>query len=313
MLIEGEEELGADNLTAFLAAQSGSGLLAADFALITDSSMLAEDQPGVATALRGMAAMHLTVHTASGDLHSGVYGGAVPNALLALAQLLASLKDPATGRVRVDGFYDAVRPIPAAERSAWARLPFDADALADELGVSQLQGEEGFTSYERMWGRPTLDLCGAWGGYQGEGLKTVIPCEARATISCRLVPDQEPDEILRLVERHLKLRAPSGASVSIDWRMPEAWPIRVPADDPRVQAALAATAEGFERESTVFGAGFSVPVVELLPSLPRTRLGAPWFHPSGREYARPERVHPAGRLRPRHPHLCRRSSASQAA
>ncbi len=130
--------------------------------------------------------------------------------------------------------------------------------------MSELQGEEGFTSYERMWGRPTLDVCGAWGGYQGEGLLTVIPCRAEATISCRLVPDQDPNEVVELLERHLRERAPAGASVSIDWRMPEAWPIVFPADDPRVRAALAATAEGFGREPTVFRAGFSVPVVALL-------------------------------------------------
>ncbi len=121
VLIEGEEEMGSDNLTAFLSANAGSGLLAADFALVTDSSILAEDLPGVATALRGMVALHLTVRTAAADLHSGVYGGAVPNALIALAELLASLKDTATGRILVEGFYDAVRPIPEGERARLGR------------------------------------------------------------------------------------------------------------------------------------------------------------------------------------------------
>jgi acetylornithine deacetylase/succinyl-diaminopimelate desuccinylase-like protein len=263
VLIEGEEELGADNLTSFLATNAGTGLLAADLALVTDSCMLAEDLPGVPTALRGMAALGLSVRTARGDLHSGVYGGAVPNALQALARLLASLKEEASGRILVDGFYDDVRPIPEQERRAWARLPLDETRLATELGVSALSGEEGFTTYERMWGRPTLDVCGAWGGHQDEGLKTVIPAEAHAKISCRLVPDQDAERVLDLLQAHLETNAPARSSVSIDWRLPGCWPILLPADHPGVTSALAATAEGFEREASLFRAGFSVPVVEL--------------------------------------------------
>jgi len=260
--IEGEEELSADNLKAFLADAARSGILAADLALVTDSTMLAEDAPGVAVALRGMAALQFCVRTATADLHSGVYGGAVPNALQALAEILVSLKDPATGRVRVEGFYDAVRPMPEEERRSWAQLPFDANALEAELGAA-LAGEQGFTSYERMWGRPALDVCGAWGGYQGEGLQTVIPAEARAKISCRLVPDQEPEAVLDLLERHLQARAPARATVSIDWRLAASRPIVLPVEHPGVQAALSAAREGFEREPLVFRAGFSVPVAEL--------------------------------------------------
>jgi acetylornithine deacetylase/succinyl-diaminopimelate desuccinylase-like protein len=267
VLIEGEEELGAGNLTPFLAANAGTDLLAADLALVTDSSMLAEDLPGVPIALRGMAALELTLRTAAGDFHSGVYGGAVPNAVQALAGLLASLKDETTGRILVEGFYDDVRPIPEHERRAWARLAFDETRLAAELGVSSLRGEEGFTTYERMWGRPTLDVCGAWGGYQGEGLKTVIPAEAHAKISCRLVPDQDAEAVLDLLQRHLESKAPAGATVSIDWRLPGCWPIVLPADHPGVTSALAAAAEGFGREASLFRAGFSVPVVELFRRL----------------------------------------------
>lgn len=263
VLIEGEEELSADNLTAFLAANVGSGVLAADLALVTDSGMLAEDVPGVPIALRGMAALELTVRTAAGDLHSGVYGGAVPNALQALAGLLASLKDETTGRILVDGFYDDVRPIPEHERHAWAQLASDEKGLAAELGVSELRGEEGFTTYERMWGRPTLDVCGAWGGYQEDGLKTVIPAEAHAKISCRLVADQDAERVLDLLQQHLEANAPAGATVSIDWRLPGCWPIVLPADHPGVRSALAAAAEGFAQEASLYRAGFSVPVVEL--------------------------------------------------
>jgi acetylornithine deacetylase/succinyl-diaminopimelate desuccinylase-like protein len=264
ILIEGEEELTAENLTAFLEANAEADFLAADLALVTDGGMLAEDIPGVATALRGMAALELTVRTASHDLHSGIYGGAVANAMQALAALLTSLKDPATGHVLVDGFYDDVRPIPESDRLAWERLPFDARALEAELGVSSLHGEPGFTTYERMWGRPTLDVCGAWGGFTGEGLKTVIPAEAHATISCRLVRDQDPETVLELIQRHIETHTPPGATVTIEWELPGCWPIGLPADHPAVRAALDALAEGFGGEPTVFAAGFSVPVVELL-------------------------------------------------
>jgi len=267
VLIEGEEELSADNLTAFLTANAGTDLLAADVALVTDSAMLAEDMPCVITALRGMAALQLTVRTAAADLHSGIYGGAVPNALQVLAELLASLKDAATGRILVDGFYDGVRPIPAGEREAWARLPLDEPALAAELGMAALQGEEGFTTYERMWGRPTLEVCGASGGYEGEGLKTIVPAQARAKLSCRLVPDQDVHRILDLLELHLRSHAPAYAEVSIDWRLPGGRPVVVPADHPGVAAAVAAAAEGFGRDAMLVRAGFSVPVVELFQRL----------------------------------------------
>jgi acetylornithine deacetylase/succinyl-diaminopimelate desuccinylase-like protein len=266
VLIEGEEELTAENTAAFLAAEADSGLLAADLALVTDSTMLAEDAPGVAIGLRGMAALQLGVRTADADVHSGVYGGAVPNAVLALAELLASLKDATSGRVLVDGFYDAVLPIPDGERRAWRRLPRDAEALAAELGTT-LAGEEGFTTYERMWGRPALDVCGVWGGYVGDGLQTVIPARAHAKISCRLVPDQEPDAVLDALERHLQAHVPRGAELSIDWRLAASRPAVLPVEHPGVQAALQAIRAGFEREPTVFRAGFSVPVVELFRRL----------------------------------------------
>ncbi len=226
--------------------------------------MLGEDAPGVPTALRGMAALGLTVRTAGGDLHSGVYGGAVPNALFALAELLATLKDPGKGQILVEGFYDDVRPIPENERRAWASLPLDDERLAAALGVTRLAGEEGYTTYERMWGRPTLDVCGAWGGHTGEGLKTVIPAEAHATISCRLVADQDPVTVLDLLERHLRAHTPDGATVRVDWRLPGCWPIVFSADHPAIRAALAAVEEGFGCPATVFRAGYSVPILELL-------------------------------------------------
>jgi acetylornithine deacetylase/succinyl-diaminopimelate desuccinylase-like protein len=263
VLIEGEEELSADNLTAFLTANAGSELLRADLALITDSGILDEHTPGVTTALRGMAALQLTVRTAAADVHSGLYGGVVPNAVLTLAGLLTTLKDPGTGRILAEGFYDDVLPIPDDERQAWAGLPHDDDRLAAELGVARLAGEDGFTTVERMWGRPTLDVTGAWGGHTGEGLKTIIPAEAHATISCRLVPDQDAERVLDVLERHLRTHTPDAVALTIEWRLPGCWPIVLSADHPAVEAALAAVEEGFDRPAMLFRAGWSVPIVEL--------------------------------------------------
>ena len=263
VLIEGEEELNADNLTAFLRANVGSDPLQADLALITDCGMYDERTPGVTTALRGMAAMQFTLRTAASDLHSGVFGGVAPNAVIALAQLLATLRDPRTGRILVDGFYDEVLPIPEAERKAWTNLPHDEEQLARELGVLHLAGEPGYTALERMWGRPTLDVTGAWGGHTGEGLKTIIPAEAHATVSCRLVPDQDAVRVLDLVERHRGAHTTAGATLTIDWRLPGCWPVVVSTDHPAVGAALAAVEEGFGRSAAVYRAGYSVPIVEL--------------------------------------------------
>jgi acetylornithine deacetylase/succinyl-diaminopimelate desuccinylase-like protein len=264
VLIEGEEELNAENLTAFLTANARSEILRADLALITDCGMYDERTPGVTTALRGMAALQFTLRTAASDLHSGVYGGVTPNAVLALAQLLATLRDPDTGRILVDGFYDDVLPIPDAEREAWASLPHDEQELARVLGVHRLTGEPGYTALERLWGRPTLDVTGAWGGHTGEGLKTIIPAEAHATISCRLVPDQDANRVLDLVERHLRSNAPDGAALTIGWRLPGCWPFVVSSKHPAVGAALSAAAEGFGLPPAMYRAGYSVPIVELL-------------------------------------------------
>jgi acetylornithine deacetylase/succinyl-diaminopimelate desuccinylase-like protein len=267
VLVEGEEELSADNLTAFLTENAGSELLRADLGLITDGGLLSPELPGLPTGLRGMAALGVTVRTARSELHSGIYGGAVPSAVFALVGLLGSLKDPVTGRILVEGFYDDVRPIAERERRAWARLPLDEAALAAGLGVSRLTGEEGYTTYERMWGRPTLDVCGLWGGHTGEGLKTVIPATASATISCRLVGDQDAETVLDQLERHLRAHAPADATVTVEWRLPGCWPIALPADHPAVRAALSAIEHGFEREPRLFAAGYSVPIVELLKRL----------------------------------------------
>lgn len=261
VLIEGEEELRADNLERFIA--SHAELLEADLALCSDAALFGSGIPGVALALRGMAFVDVRVRTARTDLHSGVYGGAVPNALHAAAQIVAGLHDQ-DGRVLVQGFYDRVREIDPAERHAWAALPTSDASLRHEAGVEVLRGEAGFTSLERLWARPSLDLHGFWGGFTGNGIKTIIPAEARFSLSCRLVADQRPEEIVRLLETHLAASAPDGCRVDLVSSLAGASPVTTPRDHPAVAAALEALRAGYGREPVLFRAGWSVPVVEIL-------------------------------------------------
>ena len=266
MIVEGEEELRADHLDAFLA--ENSGLLACDACVISDSALYARDVPSISLSLRGMAALQFRVETAATDLHSGMYGGVAPNALHALARLLASLHDH-EGRVAVAGFYDDVRPLPSQEVAEWKSLDFDATELQAEIGARQLIGGDEHTALERMWARPTLDLHGVWGGFQGEGMKTVIPREAHAKLSCRLVADQKPEPVLALLEAHLRRHCPPEAELTIEWTLPGATPMTMPRDAPLVETARAALADGYGREALFFRSGWSVPVAALV----KARLG----------------------------------------
>jgi acetylornithine deacetylase/succinyl-diaminopimelate desuccinylase-like protein len=205
LLIEGEEECGSANLDEFIIGNLER--LACDVVMISDGSMFAPGVPTLTTGLRGLAYLEVHVQGAKSDLHSGGYGGAVANPLNALAIMIGKLKDE-NGRILVPGVYDNVRAIPEAELEGWRQLPFNESDLASSVGVtgvgaSQAGGEAGFSVLERLWARPTLDVNGIWGGYQGEGSKTVLPAKAGAKISLRLVPDQDPDEIAALVEKYL--------------------------------------------------------------------------------------------------------------
>lgn len=212
IIIEGEEEVGSPNLIPFLEAQKE--LLACDMVLISDTSMFAEDVPSITYGLRGLAYMEVEVFGPNRDLHSGIYGGAVANPLNVLAEIISKLKDE-NGVIQIPGFYDKVKPLTAAEREAYKALPFDEAAYAKELGVGATFGEEGYSSLERATGRPTLDVNGIWGGYQGEGAKTVLPSKAGAKISMRLVPDQHPDEISALFAEQFKKLAPPSVRVEV--------------------------------------------------------------------------------------------------
>ncbi len=261
VLVEGEEELRADHLDAFMEREGER--LRCDALVISDSAQYGAGIPSIPLSLRGMAALGLRLETAATDLHSGMYGGVAPNALDALVRLLATLRDD-RGVVTVDGFYDGVLAAAEEELDEWQQLPFDEDELRTQIGARSLIGADGrHSALERMWTRPTLDLHGVWGGFTGEGIKTVIPAEARAKLSCRLVPEQTPERVLELVIAHLERHRPTEATLTIEWTLPGATPVEMRRDHPLVRAAGAALAAAFGREPLFFRSGWSVPVAEI--------------------------------------------------
>lgn len=212
MLVEGEEEVGSPNLEAFLQAHQQE--LQCDVIAVSDTGMVAPGVPTFTYGLRGIAALELRVKGPAVDLHSGIYGGAVRNPATVVAQLLATLHD-ANGRVAVDGFYDGVVSLESWEREAWGRLPFGEAEIKAVTGVPSLAGEVGYTALERLWARPTAEVNGIGGGFQGVGTKTVIPKEAFAKLTFRLVPGQRPEHVLKCVQEHLKKYCPEGVSLEL--------------------------------------------------------------------------------------------------
>lgn len=261
VIVEGEEELRADHLDAFLG--ENRELLACDACVISDSALYARDVPSISLSLRGMVAMEFTLVTGAADLHSGMYGGVAPNALHAMARLASTLHD-ADGRVLVEGFYDGVRPPAADDLAEWSALDFNEDELRQEIGARRLIGDGGRSALERMWALPTLDVHGIWGGFVGEGIKTVIPREAHAKLSSRLVADQDPEAVLGLIRAHLERHCPREAGLTIDWTLAGAGPMTMPRDHPFVAAARTALAAGYGREALFFRSGWSVPVAALV-------------------------------------------------
>ncbi|HKJ02300.1 MAG TPA: dipeptidase [Longimicrobiales bacterium] len=212
LLFEGEEEVGSTHLTPYVTANRDA--LKADHAVIADSMMFSPTRPSLIFGMRGMAYVEIEVRTGAHDLHSGQYGGAVPNPVHALAGILASFHHP-DGRVAVEGFYDTVREAPAELRAAWAELGYDEEAFQRSAGGAPLRGEPGYTTPERLWIRPCLDVNGIVGGYIGPGKKTVLPSHVVAKVSCRLVPDQDPEEIIRSLKEHVAARTPEGVQVTV--------------------------------------------------------------------------------------------------
>lgn len=256
-LLEGEEEIGSPSLAAYVPRQRRA--LAADAALVSDGSLFAPDLPTITTGLRGMLYTEIEVLGARRDLHSGQYGGAAPNAVGAIAQIVAGLKDK-RGRIRVPGFYTRVRPPDPAEREAWARLPFSEAGFLKEIGTGAAPGEEGQPILDRLWARPTLDVHGIAGGFIGEGMKTVIPSRAVAKISMRLVPDQRPDRIFRQFARAVDRLTPPGVTVETR-HLASAPPVLISPDAPAVRAAARALQETYGTPPVYTRGGGSIPVV----------------------------------------------------
>ncbi|MGI5837899.1 MAG: dipeptidase, partial [Chloroflexota bacterium] len=267
VLIEGEEEVGSDHLEQFLADHRE--LLRSDFVVISDTSWFDKGIPSICYGLRGIAYIQVNLKGAEVDLHSGSFGGAVPNPVQVLAGIIARLKDE-HGRIDVPGFYDSVRPLSAEERRQFADLPFDEDKLRREIGAPALWGEEGYTTLERMWARPTLDINGIWGGFIGEGVKTVLPSRASAKISCRLVPDQDPETIMDLLEARIRALCPLVVEMSIE-RFHSGKPVITPLDHPAVQAASRAIERAFQLKPAFIRSGGSIPIVASFEEI----LGAP--------------------------------------
>jgi acetylornithine deacetylase/succinyl-diaminopimelate desuccinylase-like protein len=261
-MIEGEEEVGSANLAWFI--QQYKSRLAGDVILISDTGMLSQETPSITTGLRGLSYVEVEVTGPNRDLHSGLYGGAVPNPINVLAQMIAQLHR-ADGSIAIPGFYDDVEELSAAERAEMARAPFSLDAYKAALNLQDIQGEAGYTTPERTSIRPTLDVNGIWGGYTGEGAKTVIPSKAFAKISMRLVPHQDPDTITRLFSQFFTSIAPASVQVKVTPHH-GGLPYVAPTDTPAYRAASVAMEKTFGKKPIPVRSGGSIPIVSLFES-----------------------------------------------
>ncbi|MBU3679862.1 MAG: dipeptidase [Candidatus Kapabacteria bacterium] len=265
LLIEGEEEIGSPNLAPFV--KDNAAKLACDSVLVSDTSMFAPGQPSIVYSLRGMAYMQIDVQGPNRDLHSGSYGGAVQNPLNALATIIARLKDE-HGHILVEGFYDDVKPLTEQERLDLAALGHSDERLKSDVDVSELFGEEGYSSIERLGARPTLDVNGLLGGFTGEGAKTVLPARAMAKVSMRLVPHQKHDDIANKFISYVQSIAPPGVTVQVQ-DLHGADPVLVERDSPVMHAATQALEETFSSPCRFTREGGSIPVVLLFDQVLR--------------------------------------------
>jgi acetylornithine deacetylase/succinyl-diaminopimelate desuccinylase-like protein len=257
---EGEEEIGSPAMGAFVAANRER--FACDMVLSADGTQWAEDRPSLTLAFKGLCALQIDVKGAHRDLHSGVFGGAVANPIHALAHILASMRG-ADGKILVEGFYDDVRDLTDDDRARIAAVGFDPDRYMRELQVDALYGEPGYTTLERAWARPTLEVNGIWGGFQGDGVKTVLPNEAHAKITCRLVADQTPSKVADLIEAHVHEVAPPGVQVTVRKFPQGAMPYEMPVDHPGNVAAAAVLRRLYGKEPYFVRLGGSLPVVGI--------------------------------------------------
>ena len=263
VLFEGQEEIGSPQLPSFIA--SNKNLLACDLVVSADGGQWESDQPNLLVGLRGICALQIDVRGPAHDLHSGGYGGAVQNPIHALVNLLNSVRGP-DGRILVEGFYDAVRPLSDKDRELIAAVPYDEADYKKRLDVDALFGEEGYTTLERTWARPTLEINGVWGGFQGEGTKTVLPGEAHAKITCRLVADQDPATILTLITKHVETHTPPGVTATVVPEGSSSKPYLMPTDHPGNEAArdVHKALYGKGKEPFFVRSGGSIPFCSLI-------------------------------------------------
>ncbi|MGE4000202.1 MAG: dipeptidase [Planctomycetaceae bacterium] len=256
-VIEGEEEVGSNNLDRFLHDQKDR--LVCDVAVVSDTAQYGDGIPAITYGLRGILACEVTVHGPRQDLHSGVFGGAIANPVNALARLIAALHDR-EGRIQIPGFYKDVVPLTDDERREFAALPFDEGAFCQSLGINAAFGEAGYTALERRWARPTCDVNGVFGGYSGEGPKTIVPAKATAKITCRLVPQQDPVELTQALEQFLRAQCPPG--VRLEFRTYHGAPaVLCDTSSPYMTAARQAVEAGFGQPPVMIREGGTIPVV----------------------------------------------------
>ncbi len=268
-LIEGEEEVGGEEIDKFVHADGGTKL-SCDAVVISDSSMFAPGQPCLLYGLKGLAYMELKVVGPNQDLHSGTFGGAVANPANALATIISRLWNAETGRIEIEGFYDDVRPLEGWEREQWGQLPHDEQEYCRNLGIEEGFGEQGYTTLERCWGRPTIDVNGLYGGYQGQGAKTVLPSWAGAKVSMRLVPDQDPEKIARLFAEQVERIKPRGVTVEVK-EIHGAQPVLIETRVPIADAATGAQEDIWGKSPFLIREGGSIPVVATFAQV----LGVP--------------------------------------
>lgn len=260
VFFEGQEEIGSPQIGAFLPEHNE--LFACDLVLSADGGQYSESEPEILVALRGGCGVQIDVKAAKMDLHSGMYGGIVMNPIHALVMILASMRGD-DGVISVDGFYDQVRPLSAEEREQIAAVPYDIEAVKADLRIPATFGEAGYTPREASWARPTLEVNGIWGGFQEEGIKTVLPSEAHAKITCRLVADQDPERIVRLLQAHVEQHTPPGVTVTVTPLAFRAYPYLAPRDFPGNVVAREVLTELYEREPYYVRSGGSIPVCSL--------------------------------------------------
>jgi acetylornithine deacetylase/succinyl-diaminopimelate desuccinylase-like protein len=257
VLFEGEEEVGSPHLPDIVRQRKVQ--LKADFALSADGGMQHPTRPTLSVGLKGIAGCQINLRSGSTDLHSGSYGAAVPNAAQLLVQLAATFHN-ADHSVAIDGFYDDVRPLTGREKAAIAAVDANDDEFLKESGALGLWGEPGYTALERRWTRPTVDFNGIWSGFQGQGVKTVTPADAHLKITCRLVPDQDPQRILDVLERHVEAHKPEAAEVTVERMKGSASPFSLNLDAPALKAAAAALREVYGEEPLFVRSGGTVPI-----------------------------------------------------